>query len=761
MLRSNVLEETCSKIIYFCNKQSLKDGICIHSPMHKLGLQHNLMLSNNLLSLYAKYYGAEHARYMFDEMPSRDVVSWTGVLSAYVKDGNHEEALRFFHSMRVSGEKPNEFTFSNVLRSCSALSNLGHCTKIHACIIKHGFQSNPILCSSLIELYSKLGFTEEAVGVFNCMENGDTVSWTAMISSFVQSGNRVGALRYFIRMIKEGIFPNEYTFVKLLNACSFLGINYGKLVHAQSIIWGVELNLVLKTALVDMYAKCRKMENAVKVFGQTSEQDVQLWTTIISGFKQYPNFLEDIISFTQMVCDNNIAPNRYTYAGILNACSSAQASKLGKQIHAKIIRAGLENDVSVGNALLDFYAECSNAGKDVTQVFEEITQPNVVSWATFISGLSANGLRHECFLAFLEMRFLGHQPNSFTLSKILQACATTQSPIETRKIHGFIIKTNACDDIIVGNALVGAYAGLQMVDCALSLAKQMSNKNVVTYTILASKLNQIGRYKLTLEIIDRLRDVGLKIDGYIISSLLSACANLSAAKTGKQLHCYSIVSGFVKYISVSNGLVDFYGKCRCIQDANKAFSEISKPDVVSWNSLIYTYALNGHVTSSLSTLEDMRLAGISADSHTLSAVLFACDNGGLVDMGVEYFHSLRELYSIEPQVYHYNLLVDLLGKAGRLEEAVSLLRFSSLGPNNASVYKRLLCACKLHGNMILGEEMARQGLEHDPFDLEFYEILVSIYDVVGRTDLGDNIRRVMKEGGLKKTLVFSMAANCL
>ncbi|GFP91343.1 pentatricopeptide repeat-containing protein at5g52850 chloroplastic [Phtheirospermum japonicum] len=556
MSRINLIEKTCSKIIYFCNKNFLKDGICIHSPMLKLGIQDNLLLSNNLLSLYAKCCGVETARHLFDEMPHRDVVSWTSVLSAYVNNENHEEALELFNSMKISGEKPNEFTFSNVLRSCSALKNLLHGSKVHAWVIKHGFESNPISCSSLIELYSKSGFLENAVRVFNGMQIGDTLSWTSMISSFVQAGDWVRALLFFICMIKQRVYPNEYTFAKLLSACSLSGTDSGKLIHAQMIVWGVELNLVLKTALVDMYAKCREMENAVKVFSQTSEQDVKLYTTLIAG-------------------------------------------------------------------------------------------------------LAKHGSKDDFFRAFLELRFLGHRPNSYTLCNIIEACA-----------------------------------------------------------------------------------------------------NLGDMRTGKQLHCYSIVSGFGEYKSVSNGLIDLYGKCRSVIDAQKLFDEMSEPNVISWNSLIHIFALNGHVKSSLSALEDMRLAGIRPDSHTMSIVLFACSKGGLVDMGVEYFHSLRELYDIKPQFYHYNLLVDLLGKDGRLEEAAGLVRSMSFCLKNVTVYKRLLCACKLHGNVILGEEMARRGLELDPFDMEFHGIIASMYDEAGRLDLGDNMRTLMKEGGLRKSLVSRLVANC-
>ncbi|KAK4403627.1 Pentatricopeptide repeat-containing protein [Sesamum angolense] len=376
---------------------------------------------------------------------------------------------------------------------------------------------------------------------------------------------------------------------------------------------------------------------------------------------------------------------------------------------------GLENDTSVGNALLDFYSKCSNAIKDVIGVFKGIPIPNVISWTTLIAGFAAHGLKDECFLAFLEMQFSGLQPNSFTLSYILQACGTTQSPRETTKIHGFIVKTNADNDVIVGNALVEAYAGSHMVDCALSLAKAMSNRTVITYTMPTSKLNQVGHHKRR------------------------------ATETGKQLHCYSIISGFCRWTSVLNGLIDFYGKSWCVVDAQKAFHEIFEPDIVSWNCLMHGFAANGHTTSALSTLEDMRLAGFRPDSITLLTVLFACNQGGLVDMGVEYFHSLRVRYGIEPQLNHYNLLIDLLGRAGRLEEAASMLKSMPFRPN-APIYKRLLQACKLHRNVFLGET-ARKGLELDPSDLEFYVILAGIYDEAGRYDLGNNIRRSMEEAG--------------
>ncbi|KAA8544043.1 hypothetical protein F0562_021780 [Nyssa sinensis] len=741
-------EDICSQVLSFCNSKSIKEGVCIHSPIIKLGLQDELFLNNNLLSLYAKCFGLEHARHFFDEMLYKDVVSWAGMLSAYVRQGNHEEALELFDFMKTYGQYPNEFTLSSVLRSCSALKEFNQGTQIQAYMIKTGFESSPVLGSSLINLYSKCNCFEEAYKIFTCVNNRDIVTWTTMMSSFVQAQNWSQALLFFSDMIKAGVPPNEYTFVKLIEASISLGSACGKLIHAQLIRWGVELNLVLKTALVGMYSKCGRMEDALKVSNQTSEFDVFLWTTIINGFNQNLKFRDAIAAFREMMISGVVA-NNYTYSTILNACSSILALELGKQIHSQVIMAGLENDASVGNALVDVYMKSPHMIEDALRAFKGITSPNVISWTSLIAGLAAHGLEQDSFQAFYQMQLVGEQPNSFTLSSILGACGNINSLTQTRKLHGYIIKTKANDDIVVGNALVDVYGRLGMVDDAWGVISMMNRRDAITYTCLATRINQMGYHEMALNVITHMHDDSVKIDEFSLAGFLSASAGLGAMELGKQLQCFSVKSGLGSWISVSNSLVDLYGKCGCIQDARRAFKEISEPDVVSWNGLMHGFASNGHISSSLSAFEDMRLAGVKPDPITFLLVLFACSHGGLIDLGLEYFKSMTETHGVTPQLDHYVCLVDLLGRAGRLEEANGVIETMPFQPD-ALIYKTLLGACKLHGNIPLGEDMARRGLELDPSDTAFYVLLANMYDDCGRSDLGGQTRRMMRESGLKK-----------
>ncbi|KAL3755692.1 hypothetical protein ACJRO7_002703 [Eucalyptus globulus] len=744
---SSRFRDICSRILVFCNSRSLRDGICVHSPVIKLGFEDDLYLNNNLLCLYSKCCGLEQARQFFDEMPQRDVVSWTGLLSAYVKSGNHENALQLFYSMLTSGQTPNEFTLSSVLRSCSALEEFDPGSSIHTYIVKKGMESNPILGSNLIDLYYKCGYREQACNMLMHMENSDAIAWTTMISSFLEDRKWNLALHLYLRMVEAKVPPNEYTFVKLLAASSFLGLKYGMLIHAHLIMWGIQLNLILKTALVDMYSRFHMMEDAIKIFSLTPDFDVFLWTTIISGYVQSSKVREAIKAFLLMEV-SGVAANNFTYSSLLTACTSILSLELGQQLHSRVILVGLDKDVSAGNALIDMYMKCSCTVENAFQVFRYIYSPNVISWTTLIAGLAAHNYLRESFQFFQEMREAGVEPNSFTLSSILRACGTTEYPTHAMQLHGFIIKSKADHDITVGNALVDAYARLELFDDAWGVLSMMDHRDTITYTTLATRMNHVGHHGMALEMIRYMVKEEVMMDEFSLACFLSASAGMNEMISGGQLHCYSVKSGLGRWISVSNALIDLYAKCQCMKDAHKTFEEIPEPNTVSWNGLISGLVSTGNISPAFSMFEDMRLSGVKPDSVTLLLVLSACSRGGLVDLGLEYFHSVKEAYEIAPELYHYNCLVNLLGQAGRLDEARDMIENMPL-KQNAMIYKTLLSACRLHKNVPLGEEMARKGMGLDPFDLTFYLLLAKLYDASGRSDLGDGTRQMMRDLDLR------------
>ncbi|CAI8604415.1 unnamed protein product [Vicia faba] len=745
-------QETCLRVLSFCNSNSFKEGVCIHSPIIKLGLQHDLYLNNNLLSLYAKCFGVHHARHLFDEMPHIDVVSWTTVLSSHTKNEHHFEALELFDMMLSLGQYPNEFTLCSALRSCSALGELDCGMQIHSYVVKLGLEMNPFLVTSLIEFYTKSCCSSvEVCKLLSLVKNGgDVVSWTTMISSLVETGKWGGAFEIYVKMVEAGVYPNEFTYVKLLGAVSsFRGLVYGKMLHAQLIVFGAEMNLLLKTALVDMYSKCRGMEDVIKVSNLTPDYDVCLWTTIISGFNQNLQVREAVTAFLDMEL-SGIRPNNFTYSSLLNGSASILSLHLGEQFHLRVIVIGLEDDLYVGNALVDMYMKCSRSTTNAVKAFRRIALPNVISWTSLIAGFVENGFEEESFQLFAEMQAAGVQPNSFTLTTILGACSKMRSVAPTMMLHGHIIKAKADIDIVVGNALVDAYAGGGMTEEAWSVIGMMKHRDAITYTCLSTRLNQKGDHGMALKVFTHMCNDGIKMDEFSLASFLSAAAGLGTMEAGKQLHCYSVKSGFQRYNSVSNSLVHLYSKCGSVHDAYRAFKDINEPDAFSWNGLISGLASNGYVTHALSAFDDMRLAGVKPDAITLLSLISACSHGSLLDLGLEYFYSMEKVYQITPKLDHFVCLVDLLGRGGRLEEAMGVIETMPF-KQDSLICKTLLNACSIHGNVALGEDMARRCLEHDPSDPAIYLLLANVYDNAGLSDFGEKTRRLMRERGLRRS----------
>lgn len=744
------LQQSCIRILSFCESNSSRSGLHIHCPVIKLGLLDNLDICNNLLSLYLKTDALCNARKLFDEMPHRTVFAWTVVISAYTKSQEFASALSLFEEMMALGIQPNEFTFSSVIRSCAGLRDFIYGARVHGSVVKNGFEGNSVIGSSLTDLYSKCGKLKEARELFSSLQNADTISWTMMISSLVEACQWREALQFYSEMIKAGVSPNEFTFVKLLGASSFLGLEFGQMIHSNLIVSGIQLNVVLKTSLVDFYSRFSKMEDSVRVLKSTRDQDVFLWTSVISGFVRNLKVKEAVGTFLEMR-GLGLQPSNFTYSAILSLCSSVRSLDLGKQIHSQTIQDGLEESTDVGNALVDLYMKCSASEVEALRVFRAMISPNVVSWTTVILGLVDHGFEQDCFGLLMEMITQGIEPNVVTLSGVLRACSKLKSTRLVTEIHGYLLRRHVNGENIVGNSLVDAYASSSKVDYAWNLTRSMDRRDIITYTSFVTRLNELGKHEMALSVISHMCEDGIRMDQFSLPGFISASANLGALETGKHLHCYSVKSGFSGVVSVLNSLVDMYSKCCSLEDAKKAFEEIATPDVISWNGLVSGLASNGCISSALSAFEEMRMKGTEPDLVTFLILLSTCSNGRLTEMGLEYFRAMKEIHNIEPQIEHYVHLVGILSRAGRLEEATEIIETMQLKPN-ALIFKTLLRACRYHGNLSLGEDMANRGLALAPFDPAFYILLADLYDESGKPELAQKTRDLMSDKGLSKKL---------
>eukprot|EP00249_Psilotum_nudum_P016301 c25762_g3_i1 orf=3-899(-) len=299
--------------------------------------------------MYAKCGSIVLARKVFDKMIKRDVISWTAMIGGYSQHGQVEEALKLFWQMQQESVKLDKIIFLCVLKACANLMALEQGKRIHALIIKSGFESDAYVRSALIDMYAKCQSIHHACQMFNAVCNRDVVSWTAMIAGYVQHGHGENALKIFWQMQRESVKPDKVTFVSVLKACACAAaLKHGKQIHAYAIKSGFELDITVGNTLIDMYAKCGSIEHAHEVFNKMLERNLVSWNVMICGYAQLRRGEESLKIFLQMQ-QQRMEPDVVTFASVLKACTAVASLQQGKNIHSLINKGGFESDVFVGS----------------------------------------------------------------------------------------------------------------------------------------------------------------------------------------------------------------------------------------------------------------------------------------------------------------------------------------------------------------------------------------------------------------------------
>eukprot|EP01018_Ginkgo_biloba_P024506 Gb_17916 [translate_table: standard] len=749
-----VNSNTFAHLLHRCVEiNSLAEGKGIHAQMIKFGFELNAFLGNSLMNMYIKCGSLEDAHEVFDNMPEQNVVSWNVMISGYAQQGSGRETLKLFDQMQQAGIKPNEFTFGSVLKACASLAALEHGKKIHIHIIKTGFASDIFVGSVLVDMYIKCGRIESARQVFNKMTARDVVLWTGMIVGYAQNEDGENALKLFCEMQQVGMKPNQFTFTGILRACAQqAALEQGKQSHSHLIKNGLERHVFVGSALVDMYCKCGSIEDASKAFSKIFQLNVVSWNAMIAGYVQH-GLCEDTLDLFCKMQSTGMKPNHITFASILRACASLEGLNEGKQVHACIFKHSFQSHPFVGSALVVMYSKCGSID-EARHVFDKIPKGDLELSNAIIQGYAHGGQDEQAIELFCQIIEIGVKPNEVTFTIVLGACATLQAVDQGKQVHAQIIKAQYQPSVSVGSALVNMYATCGSLDYAFRVFDKLTTHDVVLWTAMIVGYAQNGHSEEALKFFHHMHCGGTKPNHFTYSSALSACASLTALEEGKQVHAHIIKSGVESDVFVGSGLVDMYAKCGSIEDAHQGFDKMPKRDIVSWNTMIAGYAQHGHAREALQAFDQMKQSGIKPNHITFIGVLSACSHVGLVSEGHWYFKSLSQDHGITPKMEHYACMVDLLGRAGHLYEAEEFISNMPVEPD-ALVWATLLGACRIHGNMELGERAAGCLLQLEPQDPVTYVVLSNIYAAAGRWDAVTKVRRMMKDKGVQKEPGYS------
>ncbi|XXG80063.1 hypothetical protein AAC387_Pa09g1011 [Persea americana] len=408
-------------------------------------------------------------------------------------------------------------------------------------------------------------------------------------------------------------------------------------------------------------------------------------------------------------------------------------------------------------------------------------RPEIIIWNSCLHSLAEGDSPLDAILLFCRLRQVSLLPDTFTCSFIVKACSRLSENSVGRAVHGVVEKLGFGSDLFLLNTIVHMYACCGNMDGARLLFDKMSRRDAVTWNILITQFTKLGGMEVAHELFDEMPDRSVTswtamIAGYVqcgkpgeaiklfremeeagakpnevtVVAVLAACADLGALDLGKRVHEYSDSSGYRKNVRVCNTLIDMYIKCGCLEVAQKVFNEMQERTVVSWSVMIGGLAMHGRGEEALGLFSTMTRMGLRPNSVTFIGLLHACSHMGLLDEGRRYFASMTRDYNIIPQIEHYGCMVDLLSRAGLLQEAHEFIKNMPIKPNGV-VWGALLGGCRVHKNVEMGEEVIKHLLELDPLNDGYYVVLSNIYAEAERWEDAAKVRRLMRDRGVKKT----------
>ncbi|KAF3437256.1 hypothetical protein FNV43_RR20009 [Rhamnella rubrinervis] len=466
-------------------------GLQLHCVALKSGSHSDTVVSNSIISMYAKFSFVDAARKVFDSMPYRDTVTWNALINCYIQNGYPAKALQMLKLMYFNGFVPKSELIACIISVSARTGQLRLGRAIHALAITDGrIQETVFLSTALIDLYLRSHECLMAFHVFDQIAVKNEVSWTAMISGCTANHNYEMAMDCFRAMQVERVKPNRVTVLAILPVCAEFGyIKHGKEIHGYAFRHGFDRDHHFSSSLMHMYCKFQgALHSAKLIFKRSTVKDVVMWSSIIGCYSQHGDDAQAMKLFKHMQAEGT-KPNSVTLLAIISACTSLSSLKLGSGVHGYVLKSGLNFDIFIGNSLINMYAKCGCIEAS-HHMFKQMPVKDFITWSTIIGGYGLHGRGEEALLLYHEMKERGTQPDEVTFLAILSACNHAGLVEEGQKIF---------------------YNVMEAGELALTIEH---------YACLIDLLGRSGKLEDACEVV---RTIPMKPSTRIWSSLISAC----------------------------------------------------------------------------------------------------------------------------------------------------------------------------------------------------------------------------------------------
>ncbi|XP_049406488.1 pentatricopeptide repeat-containing protein At2g29760, chloroplastic-like [Solanum stenotomum] len=600
-----------------------------------------------------------------------------------------------------------------LIQNCT---NMKHLKKFHGHFITNGL-SNDTLFLSVVLSFTALfptGNLAYAHLVFNQIDSPNTFMFNTMIRGYGSSSNPSEVMSFYVKMLRYGFFPNHYTYPFVIKAvCRTQNYILGEALHCSVIKFGHVLDLHIANSLLHMYAKFGFFVEIMYLFDEMPEPDVVSWNVVIDDFVKNGCF-DEVLAAVNEMCWNGVEPNAVTLLGLVSCSLKMGDFGLGKLIHLYIMKRGIHMSENLGNGLIDMYAKFGDM-ESAEKLFDRMQMKTVFSWTSLLDGFIQKGELERAGVVFSQMP----------------------------------------KDTTAWNVMLSGYSEAGDMSSAETIFRAMPDRDLVSWNTMILGYTQNKMYMKSLELLRDMFRFGLKPDRITLIGLFSVCGYAGVLHIGEAIHSFMEKQN-IKEEEVEVALLDMYSKCGDPEKALTVFYTIRrKKSVLAWTNMIVGLAMNGLANEALMLFHQMCDEGTGPNEITYLGVLCACSYAGLVKEGKWLFNAMSKVHGITPRSEHYGCMVDLLGRAGLLEEAEMFIQDM---PEKAAacIWGALLGACRMHGEVQMGERIAKIVTQMDPYHSGRYILLSNIYAAENRWFDAEKVREKMKTEGIHKTPGFSL-----
>ncbi|KAK7244631.1 hypothetical protein RIF29_39456 [Crotalaria pallida] len=433
---------------------------------------------------------------------------------------------------------------------------------------------------------------------------------------------------------------------------------------------------------------------------------------------------------------------------LLLSLTHSRSLPKGLQLHAHVIKTGLQTIPLLSHHLINFYSK-TQLPHSAHKVFDESPHRSSTTWSSVISSYAQNELPLLALRLFRRMLHHGVRPDDHIFPSATKSCAILARFDVGQSLHCFALKTGYDSDVFVGSSIVDMYAKCGEIGWARKVFGEMPERNVVSWSGMIYGYSQMGEDEEALRLFKQLlMEDGVGVNDFTLSSVLRVCSASTLLELGKQIHGLCFKTCFDLSCFVGSSLISLYGKCGVVEGAYQVFEEVPVRNLGLWNAMLIACAQHAHTNMTFELFKQMGSVGMRPNFITFLCVLYACSHAGLVERGQYYFDLMKD-YGIEPGWQHYATLVDLLGRAGKLQEAVQVVKEMPMEPTE-SVWGALLTGCKIHGNTELASYIADRVFELGLVTSGVHVLLSNAYAAAGRWEEAARARKTLRDQGIKK-----------